>query len=348
MKRKLPSMYHQFLELADVDITKQAMEVGPTTHYPPGGIRVDPDTGAATVPGLFAAGEWPPAYGANRLRGNSLSDLVVFGRLAGLGAAQFAREARAMPRITDAGPRRRGPRAAGPFERAGGDNPYDIHRDLQRCMDVQVGIFRVREGLELALSSLRDLARRAAGARAVGGRVFNPGWHLARPAKHAVGRRRHRPLGADAAGESRRALALDYEPRPQFGQVDHAAVLANGELQVRPTPLPACRPSSRRCSKRRRRKGRMTPGRNARRPRRPPPARRRPRAGQAHDARHALIVRVFRGDPSGGTGVDYEVPIEPGMALVLDAIHWIRTPRPRPRRALELQAAKCGSCSAPR
>jgi succinate dehydrogenase / fumarate reductase flavoprotein subunit len=242
VKRKLPSMYHQFLELADVDITRQAMEVGPTTHYHMGGVRVDPDTGAATVPGLFAAGEVAAGlHGANRLGGNSLSDLVVFGRLAGLGAARFARDNGAMPRVSDEDLDAEARALLAPLERTGGDNPYDVHRDLQRCMDVHVGIFRVREDLELALSELRELARRVAGVRAAGGRVYNPGWHLARDLRNMLWVSEGITRSALMRQESRGAHSrLDYPNLdPQFGQVNHAASLANGELQVRPTPLPA-------------------------------------------------------------------------------------------------------------
>src|SRR6185295_2925787 len=132
--RKLPSMYHQFLELADVDITKQPMEVGPTTHYMMGGVRVEPDTGAATVPGLFAAGEAAAGlHGANRLGGNSLSDLLVFGHRAGLAAAEHAKTIQAAP-IDSREVEEAAREILAPFGRKDGENPYTIHRDLQETM----------------------------------------------------------------------------------------------------------------------------------------------------------------------------------------------------------------------
>jgi succinate dehydrogenase flavoprotein subunit len=239
--RKLPSMYHQFLELADVDITKQPMEVGPTTHYHMGGVRVDPDTAAATVPGLFAAGEVAAGlHGANRLGGNSLSDLVVFGRLAGLGAVQFVRSAGAVPGIADADIDAEARALLAPLERTAGESPYDVHRDLQRCMDVHVGIFRVQEDLELGLSKLRELARRARNVRAAGDRVYNPGWHLARDLQNMLlvseGITRSALLRKESRGAHSR---LDYPNLdPQLGQVNFSTSLAADGLQVRPTPLP--------------------------------------------------------------------------------------------------------------
>ncbi|HXJ70671.1 MAG TPA: fumarate reductase/succinate dehydrogenase flavoprotein subunit, partial [Verrucomicrobiae bacterium] len=141
VKRKLPSMYHQFMELADVDITKTPMEVGPTTHYMMGGLRVDPDTAAATVPGLFAAGEAAAGmHGANRLGGNSLSDLLVFGRRAGAGAAAYAKKQSAAPRVNDAEVEAETRALLAPFDRTAGESPYEVHRALQDVMDKLVGI----------------------------------------------------------------------------------------------------------------------------------------------------------------------------------------------------------------
>src|SRR5262249_50000632 len=150
VQRKLPSMYHQFMELADVDITKQPMEVGPTMHYMMGGVRVEPDTASSTVPGLYAAGEVAAGlHGANRLGGNSLSDLLVFGRRAGLSAAKYAKRLPAAPRVDEGEIEREAKATLAPFERPSGESPYDVHRDLQICMDRHVGIFRVQEDLEL-------------------------------------------------------------------------------------------------------------------------------------------------------------------------------------------------------
>jgi succinate dehydrogenase / fumarate reductase flavoprotein subunit len=183
VKQKLPSMYHQFKELADVDITKGPMEVGPTCHYMMGGIRVEAETAASSLPGLFAAGEAAAGlHGANRLGGNSLSDLLVFGRRAGLGAAAYADKAAAAAideqQITDA---ERDMLA--PFDRSEGENPYSVHRDLQEVMQNLVGIFRVEEDMNKAMGELEKLKARAARVRVEGSRLFNPGWHLARDLK---------------------------------------------------------------------------------------------------------------------------------------------------------------------
>jgi succinate dehydrogenase / fumarate reductase flavoprotein subunit len=179
VKKKLPSMYHQFKELADVDITKEPMEVGPTCHYVMGGIRVDAETAQSTLPGLFAAGEAAAGlHGANRLGGNSLSDLLVFGRRAGLAAAKHAKEV-ASPSIDAAQIDAAEKYALAPFQRPGGENPYAIHRDLQKTMQSLVGIFRVREDMERALGELEQFNQRWAKCSVEGSRMFNPGWHLA-------------------------------------------------------------------------------------------------------------------------------------------------------------------------
>jgi succinate dehydrogenase / fumarate reductase flavoprotein subunit len=181
--RKLPSMYHQFKDLADVDITKGPMEVGPTCHYMMGGIRVDAETAESTLPGLFAAGEAAAGlHGANRLGGNSLSDLLVFGRRAGLAAAQSAKRGSAPPpdpaQIEEASRE-----LLAPFERSGGESPYAVHRDLQEKMQRLVGIFRVEEDLRQALTEIAALRQRLASVHVDGSRLFNPGWHLARDLK---------------------------------------------------------------------------------------------------------------------------------------------------------------------
>jgi succinate dehydrogenase / fumarate reductase, flavoprotein subunit len=179
--RKLPSMYHQFKELADVDITKEPMEVGPAQHYVMGGVEVDADTGESRVPGLFAAGEVTGGmHGSNRLGGNSLSDLVVFGRRAGLGAAEY---------VDGLGDKRPAPgegeieaaqaEATAPFERAVGENPYTVHSEVQQTMSDLVGIIRTEHEIKAALSELEKLRERAATVRAEGGSAYNPGWHLA-------------------------------------------------------------------------------------------------------------------------------------------------------------------------
>ena len=183
VKKKLPSMYHQFRELADVDITKGPMEVGPTCHYMMGGIRVDAETAQTNVPGLFAAGEAAAGlHGANRLGGNSLSDLLVFGRRAGQAAAEQA--TKAGPAIVDDAQIEAATREmVAPFERSGGDSPYDLHRDLQDTMQNYVGIFRSEGDLKRGLDEIQKLKQRANNVRVEGSRLFNPGWHLARDLK---------------------------------------------------------------------------------------------------------------------------------------------------------------------
>ena len=186
VKKKLPSMYHQFMELADVDITKGPMEVGPTCHYMMGGIRVDAETAASTVPGLYAAGEAAAGlHGSNRLGGNSLSDLLVFGRRAGKAAAEFA--SRSAATNLDSSQLEQAEREMlAPFERPEGEFPYPIHHDLQETMQNLVGIFRNEEDLKKALGKLDELKPRLAKVRVDGSRMFNPGWHLTRDLKNML------------------------------------------------------------------------------------------------------------------------------------------------------------------
>ena len=183
VKQKLPSMYHQFKELADVDITKGPMEVGPTCHYMMGGIRVEAETAQSSLPGLFAAGEAAAGlHGANRLGGNSLSDLLVFGRRAGLGAAEYAKKA-SQGTLDDAQIAEAERDMLAPFDRGQGESPYAVHRDLQEVMQNLVGIFRTEEDMTKAMGELEKLQARAAKVRVEGSRLFNPGWHLARDLK---------------------------------------------------------------------------------------------------------------------------------------------------------------------
>jgi len=179
IKKKLPSMYHQFKQLADIDITQEPMEVGPTTHYIMGGVRVDGDTQMTNVPGLFAAGEVAAGlHGANRLGGNSLSDLLVFGKLAGEHAAKFAK-AQTAPKIDEESVQVGIKSALAPFERTSGENPYAVQFALQDLMQDKVGIVRVEKEMKEALDGLQGLKRRAAATKVEGNREFNPGWHTA-------------------------------------------------------------------------------------------------------------------------------------------------------------------------
>ncbi|GGO09074.1 succinate dehydrogenase flavoprotein subunit [Microbispora rosea subsp. aerata] len=176
--KRLPSMHHQFKELADVDITKEPMQVGPTCHYIMGGVEVDADTGAASVPGLFAAGEVSGGmHGSNRLGGNSLSDLLVFGRRAGAGAAAYVDSLAKRPTVTGVEEARA--EALAPLERTGGENPYEVHHELQRTMNDLVGIIRKAEEITEALQVIEKLKERAKNCASSGSRIYNPGWHLA-------------------------------------------------------------------------------------------------------------------------------------------------------------------------
>ncbi len=180
IRKKLPSMYHQFMQLAGIDITKEAMEIGPTTHYIMGGIRVDGDTQMSTVPGLFACGECAAGlHGANRLGGNSLSDLLVFGKRAGEHAARFAKES--APVTVDAGEAdEAASRALAPFSRpSGSEGPYQVQEALQTTMQNHVGIVRTEHEMERALGEIAALQRRADQVVVPGNREFNPGWHTA-------------------------------------------------------------------------------------------------------------------------------------------------------------------------
>ncbi|WP_024446647.1 fumarate reductase/succinate dehydrogenase flavoprotein subunit [Mycolicibacterium iranicum] len=181
IKRRLPSMYHQFIELAEVDITKDEMEVGPTCHYVMGGIEVDPDSGQAATPGLFAAGECSGGmHGSNRLGGNSLSDLLVFGRRAGLGASDYVRALGDRPSVSEAALERAEALALSPFEaKDNPENPYTLHAELQESMNDLAGIIRKENELEEALVKIDELKKRYANVVVEGGRIFNPGWHLA-------------------------------------------------------------------------------------------------------------------------------------------------------------------------
>ncbi len=188
---KLPSMWHQFKELADVDITLEAMEVGPTCHYVMGGVEVDPDTAAAAgVPGLFCAGEAAGGlHGSNRLGGNSLSDLLVFGRRAGIGAAEYIDaldRAGARPPVNQRDVDAAVVAALAPFNQAGGENPYTIQQDLQEVMGDLVGIIRTGDEMRTALVRLVELRERAAKLTVTGGREYNPGWHLALDLQHQL------------------------------------------------------------------------------------------------------------------------------------------------------------------
>jgi succinate dehydrogenase / fumarate reductase flavoprotein subunit len=180
IRRRLPSMYHQFMELAGVDITAEPMEIAPFCHYMMGGVRVEAESGATSISGLYAAGEVAAGlHGANRLGGNSLSDLIVFGYRAGIAAADFALAHPGPPKISGEEVQRVIDGALAPFGRLEGANPYDLQAELQETMQMLVGLIRTGPELEEALSKLEDIERRATQVRAVGPLRYNPGWHLA-------------------------------------------------------------------------------------------------------------------------------------------------------------------------
>ncbi len=244
VRRKLPSMYEQFKELADVDITRGPMEVGPTTHYVMGGIRVDAETGQTTVPGLFAAGEVAGGmHGANRLGGNSLSDLLVFGARTGGAAAAHATAAATEPYLDPVQIQAAVADLAAPLDRLDGEDPYAIQRELQEMMQRLVGIFRVEGDLNEALTSLADLRRRWAGVRATGGRTYNPGWNLVFELDHLLTVSEAIALSARLRTESRGAHSrLDYPATDETrwnGVNSVIARAADGTMAVATTPLPA-------------------------------------------------------------------------------------------------------------
>src|SRR5438876_404530 len=241
IKRKLPSMYHQFKQLADIDITEQPMEVGPTTHYIMGGVRVDPDTQMSRLPGLFAAGECAAGInGANRLGGNSLSDLLVFGKRAGEFAAQFAKENQLGDingnEIEDVARE-----ALRPFERSKGENPYTLQRDLQETMQDNVGIVRNEAEMTSQLECLRKFWERASHVGISGNREFNPGWHTALDLKSLLTVSEAVTRAALERKESRGAQFREDYPENDARFANVNTIIWRGEdgrMNVRLDPLP--------------------------------------------------------------------------------------------------------------
>jgi len=240
VKKKLPSMYHQFKELADVDITKGPMEVGPTCHYMMGGIRVEAETAASTVSGLFAAGEAAAGlHGSNRLGGNSLSDLLVFGRRAGKAAAEFAAKS-STPNLDPAQLADAERDMVAPFESTDGEFPYPIHHDLQETMGSLVGIFRNEDDLKKALINLDALKPRLAKVRIDGSRMFNPGWHLTRDLKNLLLISEAVTRCALARRESRGAHSRIDFPNydPEWEKKNNIIVNEGGTMTLQQRPVP--------------------------------------------------------------------------------------------------------------
>ena len=246
IKRKLPGMYHQFKELADIDITEEPMEVGPTTHYVMGGIRVDAETQMSTVPGLFAAGECASGlHGANRLGGNSLSDLLVFGRRAGEHAARYATDHGA-PSLDSEQVEAEAARVLEPFRRSetSDDNPLQIQHDLQSVMQDKAGIIREESKLAEALEDIRDLRERAAKASVPGNREYNPGWHTAIDLHNLLTVSEAVVLAALERTESRGAHTRDDHPDkdPDWGDTNLVVRKgADGQMTLARRPIPEMR-----------------------------------------------------------------------------------------------------------
>jgi succinate dehydrogenase / fumarate reductase, flavoprotein subunit len=240
IKRKLPSMYHQFMQLANLDITTTPMEVGPTTHYIMGGIRVDADTQASTLPGLYAAGECASGInGANRLGGNSLSDLIVFGKRAGEYAAQFAQE-NGHGSIDNTLIESEAKRALEPFDREGGENPFNVQNDLQDMMQKLVGIVRLEDEMKEALEGLGKLKERSSKASVTGNIDFNPGWHTALDLQNLLTVSEAITLSAIERKESRGGQFREDFPEkdPAFAKFNVAVKEVDGRMQISHVPIP--------------------------------------------------------------------------------------------------------------
>ncbi len=240
IKKKLPSMYHQFMQLANLDITTTPMEVGPTTHYIMGGIRVDADTQASTLPGLYAAGECASGInGANRLGGNSLSDLIVFGKRAGEYAAQFAKE-NGHGSIDAAQIESEAKRALEPFDREGGENPFVIQNNLQDVMQKLVGIVRLEDEMKEALDGLAKLNERVSRSSVTGNIDFNPGWHTALDLRNLLTVSEAITRSAIERKESRGGqFREDYPDKdPAFAKFNVAVREVDGLMQISHEPIP--------------------------------------------------------------------------------------------------------------
>ena len=245
IKKKLPSMYHQFKDLADVDITKAPMEVGPTTHYMMGGLRVDPDTSETTLPGLYAAGEVAGGmHGGNRLGGNSLSDLLVFGRLAGIAAAGFAKKNGKGQAPDPAEIDRNAKEMLAPMSRSEGVSPYVIHDELQDVMQNLVGIMRIEEDLKTALTKLADMKQRMRTVRVTGSRIYNPGWHLAYDLGNLLNTSEAIARAALAREESRGAHTRLDHPKlsPEWEKITHVIQKDGDSIKLSQMPKPQMPP----------------------------------------------------------------------------------------------------------
>jgi len=245
IKKKLPSMYHQFKQLADIDITKEPMEIGPTTHYIMGGIRVDADSQMSTLPGLFAAGECGAGlHGANRLGGNSLSDLLVFGKRAGEYAAKFAREHGAGT-LDETAVDAAAAEAVAPFDRQGREGPYHVQHDLQDMMQERVGIVRNEAEMRRALDGILELRRRANAVAVPGNREYNPGWHTAMDLPNLLICSEAVTRAALERKESRGGHFREDFPNKDAAYAEFNIICRKargGEMQIVREPIPEIRP----------------------------------------------------------------------------------------------------------
>jgi succinate dehydrogenase / fumarate reductase flavoprotein subunit len=239
--KRLPSMYHQFKELADVDITKEPMEVAPTAHYVMGGVEVDADTQAATVAGLYAVGEASGGmHGSNRLGGNSLSDLIVFGKRAGEHAAEYAAKLSTRPRASATAVKAAIAAALKPFESNGGENAYAVQHELQDVMFDLIGIIRTGEEMQRALTEIEKFKKRAAKVTVEGGRAYNPGWHVALDINSMLTVSEAVARAALERKESRGGHTRDDYPMtdPEWGKVNLIVTEKDGKIAIERKPLP--------------------------------------------------------------------------------------------------------------
>ncbi len=244
--KKLPSMHHQFLELAGVDITKEPMEIGPTCHYVMGGVEVDPDTAASAVPGLFAAGEVSGGmHGSNRLGGNSLSDLLVFGKRAGDGAADYLESlGSTKPAVAQADLDAAVAEALEPFERSEGENPYTVHHELQQTMQDLVGLIRRETEVKDALAALEKFKERASTVAVPGERAYNPGWHYAQDLRNMLLVAECVATAALERQESRGGHTREDYPvmSPEWRKVNLILTLDGDKINMVHQPIPLIRP----------------------------------------------------------------------------------------------------------
>lgn len=361
IRRRLPSMHHQFKELADVDITTEPMEVGPTCHYVMGGVRVDADTAASDVPGLFAAGEVAGGmHGSNRLGGNSLSDLLVFGRRAGMGAAAYidsSAETDASPGVVDQAVAESIRSSLAPLKQGDGENPYTLHSELQDTMNDLVGIIRKGPEMEKALERLSELTERVQVLSAPGDRVYNPGWHLALALPNMLLVSEAVTKAALERTESRGGHTRDDFPdmSAEWRRVNLAARAVDGRVEH---PASARRRPRRTAAPVRAggvgevpHRGRAARGGVAREGAAWRGSAHRHGRGRGEDGHdrggHVMTERTFRvwRGSDDGELTEYEVEVNEGE-VVLDVLHRLQaTQTPDMSVRWNCKAGKCGSCS---